>query len=161
MLAALRGYLLAGRRAGLAGCLALAIWAADAHAIFIVNQPWVRPAAQGRSAEVYMDLTSTEGAVLVGARSDLAVAVSIGAPGKSTGDVGRLRLPANAMIRLVPGGYRLVLSKLARPIKLGERVMLTLTIKADDGARQDIPVNAEVRLRSPLDDERRAHGGAH
>jgi copper(I)-binding protein len=161
MLAALRGYLLAGRRIGLSGGLALAVWAVDAQAIFIVNQPWVRPAAQGRSTEAYMDLTSTEGAALVGARSDLAAAVAIRAPGKGAGDVGRLRLPANAMIRLAPGGYRMVLSKLARPIKLGERVMLTLTIEAADGARQDIPVNAEVRLRSPLADERRAHGGAH
>lgn len=154
MLAALRGYLLAG-------CLALAVWAADAHAIFIVNQPWVRPAAQGQSTEGYMDLTSTEGAALVGARSDLAAAVSIRAPGKSAGDVGRLRLPVNAMIRLAPGGYRVVLSRLARPIKLGERVMLTLTIEAADGTRRDIPVNAEVRLRSPIEDERRAHGHAH
>jgi copper(I)-binding protein len=161
MLAAFRGHVLAGHCAGLAGCLALSVWAADAHALFIVNQPWVRPAAQGRSTEAYMDLTSTEGAALVGARSDAAAFVAIPTPGKSAGDVGRLRLPANAMIRLAPGGYRIVLSKLVRPIKLGERVMLTLTIEGADGARQDIPVNAEVRLRSPLDDERRAHGGVH
>ena len=161
MLAALRGCLLAGRCAGFVACLALAVLAADAHAIFIVTQPWVGPAAQGGSAEAYMDLTSTEGAVLVGARSDIAAAVTIRAPGKGAGDVGRLRLPANAMVSLAPNGYRLVLSKLTRPIKLGERVMLTLTIEAADGARRDIPVNAEARLRSPIEDERRAHGHTH
>jgi hypothetical protein len=34
--------------------------------------------------------------------------------------------------------------------------MLTLTIEAA-AARQDISVNAELRLRSPIGDERRAH----
>jgi copper(I)-binding protein len=109
MLAALRGYLLAG-------CLALAVWAVDAHAIFIVNQPWVRPAAQGRSTEVYMDLTSTKGR-RVAARSDRR--------GKIRSRKKRRRrrtfaASGGAMIRLAPGGNRVVLSKLARPIKLGD-----------------------------------------
>ena len=153
-----RRHRLPGRSLGVAGCLAIALCAANADAIFIVNQPWIRPAAAGGSSEAYMDLTSTEGATLIAARSEIA-AVAIRAAGK--GAVKRLPLPAKATISLAPGGYRLVLSKLARSIKLGGRVMLTLTIEAADGTRQDIPVNAEARLRSPIDDERRAHGSAH
>src|SRR5262245_43783198 len=149
--------LLSTRGAGLAIGAALAICAADAHALFIVNQPWVRPAAQGRSTEAYMDLTSTEGAVLVGARSEIA-AVAISAPGKTVRAVERLPLPAHSMVSLAPGGYRLALSKIARSLKLGDRVALTLIIEAADGSRQEIPVNAEARRHSPLDDERRAHG---
>ena len=137
---------------------ALAICAADARAIFIVNQPWIRPAAQGRSTEAYMDLTSTEGAVLVGARSEIA-AVSIIAPGKAARSVRNLPLPAQTMVSLAPGAYRLLLSKLARSVKRGDRVLMMLTIEAADGSRQDIPVDAEARTHSPVDDERRAHGG--
>jgi periplasmic copper chaperone A len=136
--------------------LALALVGGDADALFIVNQPWVVPAAKGQTTAAYMDLTSTEGATLVAAKSDAAARVSIGGP-KREASVARLALPAGEMIRLAPSGYRIVLDRLARPIKLGDRVMLTLTIEAADGSRQDIPVNAEARRRSPLDDERRAH----
>jgi len=34
-----------------------------------------------------------------------------------------------------------------------------LTTEGADGSRQAIPVNAEARSRSPLDDERRARAG--
>ncbi len=42
----------------------------DAHALFIVNQPWVKPGT--RNTEAYMVLTSTEGATLIGVRSSIA-----------------------------------------------------------------------------------------
>ena len=137
--------------------VALALLAENANAIFIVNQPWVAPAAKGRSTAVYMDLTSTEGATLVAARSDAAASVSIRDAGNRAGAVERLPLPAGKMIRLEKGSYRLVLNRLTRSVALGDRVMLTLTIEGRDGSRQEIPVNAEARRRSPLDDERRAH----
>jgi len=35
--------------------------------------------------------------------------------------------------------------------------VLTLTIEAADGSRRDIPVHAEVRMRSPVADELQAH----
>jgi hypothetical protein len=135
---------------------ALAVCAADANAIFIVNQPWVRPGPRGGTTEAYMDLTSTEGATLVAVRSEIA-AVAIRTKNGS-GAIDRLPLTANAMMRLAPGRTRLSLSKLARALVRGEHVALTLTVESADGSRQDIPVTAEVRLRSPLDDERRAHG---
>lgn len=152
-------------RAGFGGCLALAVAlalvAADARAIFVVNQPWIAPARGGHSTEAYMDLTSTEGATLVAARADIAGSLALRAPAKRTGDVSRLPLPAGRMVSLAPGGYRLVLSGLTQAIKLGDRVILTLTIEAADGSRQDVPVNAEARLHSPLDDERRGHEHKH
>lgn len=137
--------------------LALALAATEAHAIFIVNQPWVTPAAKGRSTAAYMDLTSTEGAMLVAARSDAAANVTIAVPKDRAGSSARLPLPAGKMIRLEKGGYRLVLDRLARTVALGDRVVLTLTIEGLDGSRQEIVVNAEARHHSPLDDERRAH----
>lgn len=136
--------------------MVLALAAGEANAIFIVNQPWMTPAAKGRSTSAYMDLTSTEGATLVAARSDVAATVSIRAPKERAGST-HLPLPARKLIRLEKGGYRLVLDRLTRTVALGDRVLLTLTIEGVDGSRQEIVVNAEARQHSPLDDERRAH----
>jgi copper(I)-binding protein len=135
--------------------LALLLLAPSASALFIVNQPWMRPAARGQSTEVYMNLTSTDGATVVAVRTDEAAAVAIVGPGK--GAVGSLPLPAGTVVALAPGKARLALTRLVRSVELGDIVGLTLTVEGTDGTRQDIPVRAEVRMRSPLDDEKRAH----
>jgi periplasmic copper chaperone A len=70
-------------------------------------------------------------------------------------------LPAQAIVPLAPGKAHVALVRLKRTVKLGERVALTLTIEGADGVRQDIPVLAEVRMRSPIDDEMRAHHHPH
>jgi len=140
---------------------ALALAAQQASALFIVNQPWARPAQPGQATEAYMDLTSTDGAALVGVTSDAAATATIRAPGKTLGKNLRVPLPAKTLVALAPGGYRIALTGLKQPLKLGDRVQLTLSIEATDGSRQDIGVDAEVRLRSPLDDERRAHQHTH
>ncbi len=57
---------------------------------------------------------------------------------------------------LAPDTYHLVLRGLAHPLNAGDRVLLVLTIETANGARQEISVNAEVRVRPPSDDERRA-----
>ena len=140
--------------------LALALAAAQASALFVVNQPWLRPASRLEATEAYMNLTSTEGATLVAVTSAAAGSVAILAPGKR-GRVGRLPLPAQTVIALAPDRYRLVLGRLVRTLKLGEHVPLTLTIEHADGSREDVAVEAEVRLHSPIDDELRAHSHAH
>jgi copper(I)-binding protein len=108
-----------------------------------------------------MNLTSRDGATLVGAASAVAGSVAIRAPGKAAGNLERLPLPAQSVVALAPGGYRLLLGGLVRTLKVGDRVQLTLTIESADGSRQDVDVNAEVRLHSPIDDEIRAHKHAH
>jgi len=102
--------------------------------------------------------TRTEGATLVGARSEIAAGVTTYAAGTSPDRIERLSLPAGQMVRLARGGLRLGLSGLARPLELGDRVPLVLTVETADGTRQEIPVNAGVRRHSPIDDERRTHG---
>ena len=141
--------------------LALALSVSSAQAVTIVNQPWVRPAAAGDSTEVYMNLTSTEGATLVATRSDLAAATTLHRPGTDARPAGELALPARAIVQLAPGKYRLWLRRLNRTIKLGDVVPLTLTLRSADGALQDIAVGAVARHRSPVDDERRAHHHQH
>jgi copper(I)-binding protein len=135
--------------------------AVDAQALTVINQPWVRPAAAGHSTEAYMNLTSTEGAMLVAARSDSAAAVTLQRPGRGVGTIAGLALPAGTIVELAPGKYRLSLRQLTQKVKLGDIVSLTITGRGADGVAQDIAVNAVARLRSPIDEERRAHRHRH
>jgi copper(I)-binding protein len=135
----------------LAGCLAGQ--APDARALFIVNQPWVKPGA--KDTEAYMLLTSTDGATLVGVRSALAARASMRSV--RGGERSAVTLPAGVTVALRPNADRIVLRGLARTLKPGDRFPLTLQIQTADGTRQDIAVDAEVRFESPLDAERRAH----
>jgi copper(I)-binding protein len=148
-----------GRHFRVALCcgVALALLAPNVGALMVVNQPWLLPAARGQSTEVYMNLTSTDGATLVAVRTEEAARVAIVGTDKPTSEVGCLPLPAGTVVALAPGKYRLALTKLGHRVKLGDLVALTLTIEATDGTRQEIPVLAEARRRSPLDEEKRAH----
>ena len=150
-------YLVSVRAWALACGMGLCVLAADACALFIVNQPWLRPAKSGQSTEMYMNLTSTDGATLVAARTEEAAAIVIRGPGKGLRTLDALPLPAKTLVALAPGKTRLVVIKLARTVKLGDRIAVTLTIEGSDGARQDIPLLAEARLRSPVDDELLSH----
>jgi copper(I)-binding protein len=148
------------RQSWLCGLVAILV-TPNASALFIVNQPWARPARSGQSTEVYMNLTSTDAATLVAVHTDDAEEIVIRPPGKDARAVATLPMPAGTLVALAPGKSRLAMIKLKRGVKLGERILLTLTIEGADGTRQEIPVNAEARMRSPLDDERRAHAHKH
>jgi periplasmic copper chaperone A len=133
-----------------------------ADALFVVNQPWVRPAAAGGATEAYMVLRSSEGTTLVGIRSDLVSGITLEEPDSARHGkfraVTRLPLPAGETVTLAPGRVHGHLAPIKRSLKLGERVVLVLTLEAADGTTQEIPVDAEVRHHSPSDDEMRAHG---
>jgi len=132
---------------------ALFFGAADGQGVFSVNQPWVKPG--DRASEAYMVLSSSDDARLVGARCDLATRAIV--RGKHGRAAAPLELPAGRSVSLRPGAERIALSGLVRPLKLGDRVRLNLTIETADGARRDIAVDAEVRNQSPVDAELRAH----
>jgi periplasmic copper chaperone A len=149
------------RRVVLACGIGMGTMAQHASALFVVNQPWILPAQQAQATEAYMNLTSTDGASLVGVVSAAAASAAILAPGQTRGAVDRLPLPAQKVVALAPEGYRIVLRRLVHTLKVGARVPLTLTIEAADGSRQTVGVDAEVRLHSPIDDEMHAHKHAH
>ena len=145
-----------GRSISVVAIAAILVGAAfDADALFIVNQPWVKPGT--RNTEAYMVLTSTEGATLIGVRSSIAAQVSLRGPGLRGRARQGLLLPAGTAITLRPGADRIVLTRLARPLRPGERVPLILRIETASGSREEIAIDAEVRIESPLDAERRAH----
>lgn len=133
----------------------LAAIAADALALFIVNEPWVRPAANGGATEAYMNITSTEAATLVAVNTEDAARIMLRGPGAKPAVP--LRLAPKTVVALSPKTQRFVLSGLRRKIALGDHVALVLTIEDAGGTRQEIPVSAEARIRSPIDDERRHH----
>jgi copper(I)-binding protein len=143
------------RRLALAGALGFALLASDAGALFIVNQPWVRPARKAQTTNAYMNLTSTDGATLLAARSEGALHISLRSAHSTA--AASLRLPAKSEIALAPGHDHLKLTGLTRALKIGDRINITLAVRDDDGTVQEITVSAEVRFRSPVDDERRAH----
>lgn len=126
-------------------------------AVFAVTEPWVRVAPNGRSAEAFMQLLSSDGATLVGARSVVVDKIDLRPPGDGKAAVREISLPAGVTVMLAPGAWRLALPALKRPLKLGDRVPLVLTIKAPDGGTQEIGIDAEVRRRSPTDDHLRPH----
>ena len=121
-------------------------------AVITVSDPWVRVAPNGKSAEAFMEITSSEGGAIVRVESDASADVPMQRPGTKRAVTGTIALPARTNVKLAPGDYRLLLPKLKRPLKLGDRVALELVVEAGDGTRQTVPVNAEVRRRSAYDD---------
>ena len=135
----------------------MGMFAADATAILVVSQPWVLLSTDQRSAEVYMNLRSTEGAVLVGVTTFAAALTSMQPPGKRTKPIAEIALPANIEVQLAPVGHRITLMQLTKTLKLGDHVPISLRLKSADGSMQELLVNAEVRLHSALEDELHPH----
>jgi hypothetical protein len=126
--------------------------------VVTVSDSWVQPAPALGTTRVYFVLGSSVDTALVGARSE-AGEVRL-ARGKAS--VEAIDLAAGEPLAMSPGGAHLVIRKLSRRLALGDRVTLTLTLRDAQGKSQEVPVDAEVRHRSPLDDERRAHAhGEH
>ena len=131
-----------------------AVVAAHAQAVFVVTEPWVRPARAAQSTEAYMELMSSDSATLIGVRSKVAASVALhGARGSPIA----LSLPAGTTVALAPGKRRLTLGKLENALRLGDRVPMTLIVRDHTGVTQEIDVDAEVRLHSPTYDHRHPH----
>jgi hypothetical protein len=137
--------------AGLFSCPALSA------GVVTVNQPWVRPAAARATTPAYLVLGSSEAATLVAARSPLGEVALM----RGKARVEEIALTPGTPLAMTAQGPHLSIRSLAKPLALGARVPLTLVLRDAAGATRDVDVDAEVRLRSPIDDERRAHGHAH
>lgn len=154
------------RYARIAGSIALAAMAlassldARAVAVITVYDPWVRVAPNGKSAEAFMEIMSSEGATIVRVETAVSAEVPMQRPGTKRAVTKSIALPPRTNVKLAPNEYRLLLPKLNRPLKLGDRVALNLIVEAPDGTRQVIPVKAEVRRRSAYDDHLRPHSHA-
>lgn len=133
----------------LAGAIAVVCDVVAAQGVLVVTEPWVRPGSAKQSTAAFMQLLSSTGATLTGARTALAKSVVLqSATGKVAAPMA-LPLPAAEVVALQASGYRLVLKSLARGLKQGDRVPMELTVRHNDGNVQQVAVDAEVRLRSP------------
>jgi copper(I)-binding protein len=136
-------------------CATLRAWA-----VFSVNEPWVRVHPDGRTAEVFLKLRTSEPLTLVTVDSFAARKATLERADRRR--LERLELAPNEPVELSAGDARIRLSGLVRKLRMGEYVPLTLVFRAADGTAQSFFVNAEVRLHSPSEDELSGHHhGAH
>lgn len=116
-----------------------------------VSKAWARATVPGQQvAGAYLQISSSENAALVSAKSPVAKNVEIHVMSMEAGmmsmrQIDRLELPAGKTVALAPGGYHLMLTGLKQPLKKGDVVPLHLTIQGKNKSRSVVKVNAEVR----------------
>jgi copper(I)-binding protein len=105
-----------------------------------IAQPWSRPAVAGTNAVGYMVVANRGRAAdaLVGAESPLARRVEMHRSGMAGGIMSmqkqaRVAVPAGGSVTFGPGAYHLMLIGIARTLKPGDQVPVTLTFAS--GAR--------------------------
>jgi len=115
-----------------------------------VTNVWVRSTAPGQSvAAAYLDIVSGGAAALVKAESPAAKVVELHEM-KMDGDIMKMRavpkidLPPGKEVKLEPGGMHVMLIDIKQPLKVGEKVPLTLVVESG-GKTQKLDVTAEVK----------------
>jgi copper(I)-binding protein len=129
------------------------VWAADVR----VENAWIREPAPGQTVVGgFMDITSQKDASLIQVSTPAAGKTELHEM-KMQGDVMQMRpitkidLPKGKTIKLEPGGLHLMLEKLKQPLKDGDKVSFTLTIKSGSKTEK-VDVSAVVRSMSPVPD---------
>jgi copper(I)-binding protein len=97
-----------------------------------------------------MEIKSAGEAALVSAASPVAKMTEVHEMNMENGvmkmrAVERIALPAGKTVKLEPGGYHIMLMDLAKPLKTGDMVPITLTVETLDKKRRTVEVQAEVR----------------
>jgi copper(I)-binding protein len=120
-----------------------------------VKSAWARPTVAGQMGTgAFMQLTSRDGARLLGASSDVAGVVEIHEMAME-GNVMRMRpirlleLPAGGTVELKPGGHHMMLMDLKRPLAVGEKIKVELRLETRDKKLVTQPIEVEVRPRAP------------
>ena len=116
-----------------------------------VKSAWVRGTVGAqKTTSAYMEISSAQGASLVGAESAVAGEAEVHEM-RMDQNVMRMRavpkldLPAGKTVELKPGGYHVMLIDLKRPLKKGDSVPLKLHIENKDKSVTTIEIKAEVR----------------
>lgn len=116
-----------------------------------VENAWVRPAAPGQKVVgAFMTLTADADVTLVKAASPAARVVELHFMRMADGmmemrELEKIDLPKGTPVSLEPGGMHAMLIGLKAPIKAGDKVPLTLTIKSAKGVKQSLSVMLEAR----------------
>ena len=135
------------RRLLLAGLVAALARPASAQAPLVVHEPWARAAMAGRTSAAYMTIENTTGTLdrLVSATSPAARVVELHTH-LMDGGVMRMR-PVTAIevnpgepAVLRPGGLHIMLIDLARQLRPGETIPLTLRFERAGEVTIQVPV---------------------
>jgi copper(I)-binding protein len=127
------------------GSIALAV-----QAEVTAKDAWVRATVPSQTTTgAFMTLTSTADARVLSASSPIAKSVEIHESMIMGGtahmhEVEAVALPAGKPVQLKPGGHHVMLMGVAKPLKAGDSVPITLTIE-EGGKRTRLEVKAEVR----------------
>lgn len=115
-----------------------------------VDNAWIREPAPGQQVVGgFLDITSADAAALIRVHSPVAGMVEMHVMKMDNGTMTmrpmeRISLPKGEMVKLEPGGLHLMLEKLKRPLKAGDKVPLTLVIRHGQQTEK-VKVIAEVR----------------
>jgi copper(I)-binding protein len=119
---------------------------------------WAPATVRGQTAAAaYMQLSSNQGASLIGAESPVAGSVELHEM-KMDGNVMRMRavasleIPPRQTVELKPGGYHMMLLGLKRPLKKGDLLSIELKFELSDKSVRTVPVTAMVRDRASMVD---------
>lgn len=116
-----------------------------------IENPWARPADEGRMSAVYLSLTQhgEPADTLTGASSDIASLVEIHESYEADDGLMGMRhveeisLPADESIRLEQGGLHIMLIQLRQAITAGDQVELTLHFARAGDVPVQVPVQSE------------------
>ncbi len=116
-----------------------------------VEGAWARATVPGQDmAMVYMSITSTQNATIVGVSSKVSRTAEMHTMEHKGGmmkmyEVKSISLPANERMDMSMHGYHLELAGLKAPLKAGETVPLTLNIEMADKRMVKVDVHAEIK----------------
>lgn len=116
-----------------------------------ISGAWTRATAPGQDqAGVDLSITSKQPATLVGVSSLACKAVELHSMTSKDGmmrmrEVKTIELPAGKRVNLSESGYHLMLNGLKAPLKEGEIVPLTLSIKVANHGVVKVEAKAEVK----------------
>ena len=141
---------------------------AAAFAQTTVSDAWVRATVPSQKATgLFAQITSKTEAQLISASSPVAGVVEIHEMAME-GNVMKMRalpkgltLPAGKAVPLAPGGHHIMLMDLKQALKAGDKVPVSLVVRAQ-GKNEVLNLEAEVRaLGAPAKAEAASDHGAH
>lgn len=125
-----------------------------------VDRAWARATLPAQMASgAYMTVTSATPVRIVGVSSpDAGVAqvhqMTMNGTTMKMQAVDALELPAGKPVELKPGGYHVMLMDLKRPLKVGDKLPLTLRVEGPDKKITEETVSVEVRDAPPEERKR-------
>ncbi|MDR5710197.1 MAG: copper chaperone PCu(A)C [Armatimonadota bacterium] len=115
-----------------------------------VEHPWARPGARGGNSAVYMEIhnRSPQPDRLMGAEAEVAEVVELHRSRMEGGmhrmeKVESIEIPAGAKVALRPGGFHIMLIRLVRPLRTGDRFSLRLRFQRAGDLVIQVPVRQQ------------------